>query len=75
MSYAVLQQKIMSLPEEYINIVSAYIDSLPPVKDKEKKSARGIAAKYANPALIEKENEVMSKAFGEKYEKLNKRLI
>lgn len=37
MSYAVLQQKIMSLPEEYINIVSAYIDSLPPVKDKEKK--------------------------------------
>lgn len=40
MSYAVLQQKIMSLPEEYINIVSAYIDSLPPVKDKEKKSAR-----------------------------------
>ena len=71
MPYAVLEEKIRTLPEEYYQLVIDYIDTITIKKMSSKRSARGIAAKFANPSLIESEKSAMSKAFGEKYENLD----
>ena len=71
MPYAVLESKIRTLPEEYYQLVVDYIDEIMASKAENKTSAFGIAAKFANPALIQAEKEAMSKVFGEKYENLD----
>ncbi len=68
MPYAVLERKIRTLPEEYYQLVIDYIDEIMATKAENKTSAFGIAAKFANPALIGTEKEAMAKTFGEKYE-------
>lgn len=59
MSNLMLVEKVKELPDEYVDAVAAYIDKLM----SRKKSARGIASKYANVDLIAKEKDAMSKAF------------
>ena len=59
MSNLMLVEKVKELPEEYVDAVAAYIDKLM----SQKKSARGIASKYTNIALIQKEKEAMAEAF------------
>ena len=59
MSNLMLVEKVKELPEEYVDAVAAYIDKLM----SQKKSACGIASKYANIALIKKEKEAMAEAF------------
>ena len=71
MPYAVLEERIRTLPEEYYQLVITYIDTLTAKKAERKNSARGIAAQFANPALIEKEKAAMEAAFGEKYENID----
>lgn len=59
MSNLMLVEKVKELPDEYVDAVAAYIDKLM----SRKKSARGIASKYANVDLIAKEKDAMSEAF------------
>lgn len=54
-----LVEKVKDLPDEYVDAVAACIDKLM----SRKKSARGIASKYANVDLIEKEKEAISETF------------
>ena len=71
MPYAVLERKIRTLPEEYYQLVVDYIDEITANKGENKTSAFGIAAKFANPSLVESEKLAMEKAFGEKYENID----
>jgi len=59
MSNLMLVEKVKELPDEYVDAVAAYIDKLM----SRKKSARGIASKYANVDLIAKEKDAMFEAF------------
>ncbi len=59
MSNLMLVEKVKELPDEYVDAVAAYIDKLM----SRKKSARGIASKYADVDLIAKEKDAMSEAF------------
>ncbi len=63
MPVSVVAGKLEKLSEEYLILVNNYIEALLAAKEKNKISARGIAAAYANPNLVPFEQDAKEHTF------------